>query len=173
MVLVTGHRRENLGQGFEEICRSIRELSLRHPDIDIVYPVHLNPSVPTQVFSGLSNLSNVFLIGRLYPHFVALMRECTLILTDSGGVQEGAPSLGKPVLVMSETTERMEGVKAGDGPARWFGFYKDRIGRGGASLESSPVHADVSRGEPLWRWPGERADCEVPSAGAHRSGVIR
>ncbi len=114
MILVTGHRRENLGQGFDEICRSIRELSVRHPDVDIVYPVHLNPGVRTQVFGGLSDLPNVFLIEPVqYPHFVALMRESTLILTDSGGVQEEAPSLGKPVLVMRETTERMEGVRAG------------------------------------------------------------
>ncbi len=117
LVLITGHRRENFGHGFESICRSIRELAEHFPDVDFVYPVHLNPRVQEPVFrilSGDNMASNVHLIEPLdYLHFVALMNRAHIILTDSGGVQEEAPSLGKPVLVMRDTTERPEAVEAG------------------------------------------------------------
>lgn len=113
-VLITGHRRESFGQGFEQICRAIRTLALRYPGHRFVYPVHLNPNVQRPVNRLLSNISNIALIApQGYRNFVALMSRCKLILTDSGGVQEEAPSLGKPVLVMRETTERPEGVQAG------------------------------------------------------------
>jgi len=113
-VLITGHRRESFGEGFEQICRAIRTLALRYPEYRFVYPVHLNPNVQRPVNRLLKGISNVALIApQGYPNFVAMMNRCKLILTDSGGVQEEAPSLGKPVLVMRETTERPEGIEAG------------------------------------------------------------
>lgn len=113
MLLVTGHRRENFGDGFERICVALAELAKRD-DLQIVYPVHLNPNVQAPVHRHLAGLPNVHLIPpQDYLPFVYLMRQSHLILTDSGGVQEEAPSLGKPVLVMRETTERPEAVSAG------------------------------------------------------------
>lgn len=113
-VLVTGHRRESFGVGFENICQAIRDISLANPDVDIVYPVHLNPNVQEPVKRILQGLSNVYLIQPMeYEPFVFLMSRSSLILTDSGGVQEEAPSFGTPILVMRETTERPEGVDAG------------------------------------------------------------
>jgi len=114
IILVTGHRRENFGEGFLHICRALREIATAYPNIDIVYPVHLNPNVHKPVYELLSSIKNVRLIAPLdYLPFVYLMRQSYLILTDSGGVQEEAPSLGKPVLVMRDTTERPEAVDAG------------------------------------------------------------
>jgi len=114
IVLITGHRRENFGGGFENICHAIRELSHRYPDMHCVYPVHLNPNVREPVNRLLNGLENVHLIEPLeYEPFVYLMGKSFIILTDSGGVQEEAPSLGKPVLVMRDTTERPEAVDAG------------------------------------------------------------
>ena len=113
-ILVTGHRRENFGEGFLHICKAIRELASQYPDIDIVYPVHLNPNVQKPVYELLSVLDNVFLISPLdYLPFIYAMQHSILLLTDSGGVQEEAPSLGKPVLVMRNTTEPPEAVEAG------------------------------------------------------------
>jgi len=114
VVLITGHRRENFGDGFESICQAISELSRRFSDAAFVYPVHLNPNVRKPVFDILSGHSNIYLIEPLsYLPFVALMDRSRIVLTDSGGVQEEAPSLGKPVLVMRDTTERPEAVEAG------------------------------------------------------------
>lgn len=113
-VLITGHRRENFGQGFENICAAIGELADKFSDIAFVYPVHLNPNVREPVNRWLGDKKNVYLIEPLdYLSFVYLMRQSYLILTDSGGIQEEAPSLGKPVLVMRDTTERPEAVAAG------------------------------------------------------------
>lgn len=113
MVLVTGHRRENFGDSFDNICHAIKEIALRG-DTEVVYPVHLNPNVREPVNRILKDVSNVHLIEPLdYLPFVALMKKSAIILTDSGGIQEEAPSLGKPVLVMRDTTERPEAVKAG------------------------------------------------------------
>ena len=113
-ILVTGHRRENFGDGFLHICKAIKELAALHPEMDIVYPVHLNPNVQKPVYELLSGLSNVYLISPLdYLPFIYAMQHSTLLLTDSSGVQEEAPSLGKPVLVMRDTTERPEAVEAG------------------------------------------------------------
>lgn len=113
-ILVTGHRRENFGDGFLHICKAIKELAALHLEMDIVYPVHLNPNVQKPVYELLSGLSNVYLISPLdYLPFIYAMQHSTLLLTDSGGVQEEAPSLGKPVLVMRDTTERPEAVEAG------------------------------------------------------------
>lgn len=113
MVLVTGHRRENHGEGFMNICRALKTLA-EHNDIDIVYPVHLNPNVQKPVYDLLSDVSNIHLIEpQSYPAFVWLLHRSHLIITDSGGVQEEAPSLGKPVLVMRDTTERPEAVETG------------------------------------------------------------
>lgn len=113
-ILVTGHRRENFGEGFLHICKAIKELAALHPDMDIVYPVHLNPNVQKPVYELLSGVDNVYLISPLdYLPFIYSMQHSTLLLTDSGGVQEEAPSLGKPVLVMRDTTERPEAVEAG------------------------------------------------------------
>jgi len=125
MVLVTGHRRENFGDGFAGICAALRELGER-TDVDIVYPVHLNPNVRGPVMEMLGDLPNIHLIAPVsYAPFVHLMQRATLILTDSGGVQEEAPSLGKPVLVMRNVTERPEAVAAGT--ARLVGTDPDRI----------------------------------------------
>jgi UDP-N-acetylglucosamine 2-epimerase (non-hydrolysing) len=114
MVLITGHRRENFGAGFEQICQAIAALAARFTDVAFVYPVHLNPRVREPVERLLGKLANVRLIEPAsYPEFVWLMDRSQVILTDSGGVQEEAPSLGKPVLVMRETTERPEALEAG------------------------------------------------------------
>lgn len=114
IILVTGHRRENFGQGFINICEGLKELAKNNPDVDIVYPVHLNPNVQKPVNEILSGLTNVYLIDPLqYEEFIYIMNESYFIITDSGGIQEEAPSLGKPVLVMRNTTERPEAVKAG------------------------------------------------------------
>ena len=114
IILVTGHRRENFGSGFEEICHALSILANENPNIQIIYPVHLNPNVREPVNRILSNLNNVHLIEPMeYLTFIKLMDLSYLILTDSGGIQEEAPSLGKPVLVMRDTTERPEAVEAG------------------------------------------------------------
>lgn len=114
LILVTGHRRESFGDGFERICAALKEIAEEHSDVQIVYPVHLNPNVEKPVNRLLGGLDNVFLIPpQDYLPFVYLMNSSYLILTDSGGVQEEAPSLGKPVLVMRDTTERPEAVAAG------------------------------------------------------------
>lgn len=135
LVLVTGHRRENFGTGFHSICTAIAELATQFSDVEFVYPVHLNPNVrePVSRILGAANLSNVHLIEPLsYLPFVALMTRATIILTDSGGVQEEAPSLGKPVLVMRETTERPEAVTAGT--VRLVGTDSTKIVSGIAEL---------------------------------------
>lgn len=114
LILVTGHRRENHGQGFIDICEALRQIAVDNTDVQIIYPVHLNPNVKKPVYEILSGVDNISLIDPLaYPAFVWLMNQSYLIITDSGGVQEEAPSLGKPVLVMRETTERPEAVEAG------------------------------------------------------------
>ena len=114
IVLITGHRRENFGDGFVSICKAIKRIALANKDIQIVYPVHLNPNVQKPVNKILSGISNIFLIEPLdYLSFVFIMNNSYLILTDSGGIQEEAPSLDKPVLVMRDTTERPESVEAG------------------------------------------------------------
>lgn len=114
MILVTGHRRENFGKGFERICQALAHIANRFPQVDILYPVHLNPSVQRPVTSLLAGMDNVFLIPPVdYLAFVYLMKSSYLILTDSGGIQEEAPSLGKPVLVMRDNTERPEALAAG------------------------------------------------------------
>lgn len=114
MLLITGHRRESFGDGFARICEALVALARRHPDLQLVYPVHLNPNVREPVNRMLSGIENVHLIEPLdYLPFVYLMTRATVILTDSGGIQEEAPSLGKPVLVMRDTTERPEALEAG------------------------------------------------------------
>lgn len=114
LILVTGHRRENHGQGFINICKALKEIAEAYIDCEIIYPVHLNPNVQKPVYNLLSGINNIKLIDPLsYPAFVWLMEKSYLIITDSGGVQEEAPSLGKPVLVMRSTTERPEAVEAG------------------------------------------------------------
>lgn len=114
LILVTGHRRENFGQGFLNICSALANIAKQHPEVQIVYPVHLNPNVQKPVNDLLSDISNIHLIApQDYLPFVYLMNRSYLILTDSGGIQEEAPSLGKPVLVMRDTTERPEAVDAG------------------------------------------------------------
>lgn len=114
MILVTGHRRESFGGGFERICHALAEIAKAHPDVQVVYPVHLNPNVSEPVKRILHDIDNIILISpQDYLPFVYLMNHAYLILTDSGGIQEEAPSLGKPVLVMRDTTERPEAVDAG------------------------------------------------------------
>ena len=114
IVLVTGHRRESFGRPFENLCGAIKQLATRYPELQIIYPVHLNPNVQRPVKEILADLSNVHLIDPLpYPYLIWLVNKSFFVLTDSGGIQEEAPSLGKPVLVMREVTERTEGVEAG------------------------------------------------------------
>ncbi|MDX1271119.1 non-hydrolyzing UDP-N-acetylglucosamine 2-epimerase [Bizionia paragorgiae] len=126
LVLVTGHRRENHGQGFINICSALKDIAVQNNDVQIIYPVHLNPNVQKPVYELLEGISNIHLINPLsYPAFVWLMGKSYLIITDSGGVQEEAPSLGKPVLVMRNTTERPEAVEAGT--VCLVGTNKDRI----------------------------------------------
>ena len=125
IMLVTGHRRESFGKPFKNICHALKMLA-QNNDIEIVYPVHLNPNVRKPVFDILKNIPNIHLIDPLdYPSFVWLMNKSYIILTDSGGVQEEAPSLGKPVLVMRDVTERTEGIDAGT--AKLVGTDKDKI----------------------------------------------
>lgn len=118
LVLITGHRRENFGEGFINMCTAIRDLTQKYPDVDFVYPMHLNPNVRKPIYEvfgeDLSNLGNMFFIEPLeYLSFVYLMEKSNIVLTDSGGIQEEAPGLGKPVLVMRDTTERPEALEAG------------------------------------------------------------
>ena len=125
-ILVTGHRRENFGQGFIDICTALKTIALERPNINIVYPVHLNPNVRKPVNELLTGVKNVYLIEPLeYEAFIYLMSLSKLIITDSGGVQEEAPSLGKPVLVMRDTTERPEAVDAGT--VKLVGTHTQRI----------------------------------------------
>jgi len=126
LILVTGHRRENFGVGFENICLALKEIAEKREDIKIVYPAHLNPNVQKPVRSILNNNQNIHLIEPLeYEPFVYLMSKSHLILTDSGGIQEEAPSLGKPVFLMRDTTERPEGISAGT--VKLVGVEKDKI----------------------------------------------
>jgi UDP-N-acetylglucosamine 2-epimerase len=145
IVLITGHRRENFGEGFESICRAVATLAERHPDVGYVYPVHLNPRVRDPVHRALSGWPNILLTApQDYRRFVRLMDSAHLILTDSGGVQEEAPSLGKPVLVMRNVTERPEGIAAGC--AELVGTDADHITtRVSALLTDDAAHARMAR----------------------------
>jgi len=130
LVLITGHRRENFGEGFINMCAAIKDLTKKYPKVDFVYPMHLNPNVRKpirEVFGAdLSNLGNMFFIEPLeYLSFVYLMEKSAIVLTDSGGIQEEAPGLGKPVLVMRDTTERPEALEAGT--VKLVGTNYDRI----------------------------------------------
>ncbi len=126
IILVTSHRRESFGEGLENISNAIKEVALKYKDVKIIYPVHLNPNVRKQVNKILNGLENVFLIEPLeYPYLIWLLSKSYIILTDSGGIQEEAPALGKPVLVMRDVTERIEGIEAGT--AKLVGTKKDRI----------------------------------------------
>ena len=126
IILVTGHRRENFGEKFENICFALKDIAAKRKDIKIVYPVHLNPNVQKPVKSILKDSSNIFLVAPLeYERFVYLISKSHLVLTDSGGIQEEAPSLGKPVLVLRDTTERPEGLTAG--VVRLVGTEKENI----------------------------------------------
>ena len=139
LILVTGHRRENFGEGFQNICHALADVAERHPDVEILYPVHLNPNVrqPVNDILAARSLSNVHLIEPVdYLPFVYLMNRSHLIITDSGGVQEEAPSLGKPVLVMRETTERPEAVAAGT--VKLVGTSRDEIVRQCERLLTDP-----------------------------------
>ena len=128
IILVTGHRRENFGEGLNNICHALHDIAIYHPDVEIIYPVHLNPNVqqPVHRILGKNEIKNIHLIEPVdYVPFVYLMRRAYLIITDSGGIQEEAPSLGKPVLVMRNATERPEALNAGT--ARLVGTTKERI----------------------------------------------
>jgi UDP-N-acetylglucosamine 2-epimerase (non-hydrolysing) len=114
IILITGHRRENFGQGFINLCAALNEIAQSNKDVELIYPVHLNPNVKSPVYGRLSDINNIKLIEPLdYEPFVYLMDKCHFIISDSGGIQEEAPSLGKPVLVTRDTTERPEAIKAG------------------------------------------------------------
>ncbi len=145
MILVTGHRRENFGDKFASFCNGLLKLAQRYPDVDIVYPVHLNPNVRKPVFELLSRVSNIHLIEpQEYLPFVYLMNRCHLIITDSGGIQEEAPALGKPVLVTRDTTERPEALAAG--VARLVGTEAENIVRCASELlDDAMVYANMSQ----------------------------
>lgn len=147
LILVTGHRRESFGEGFERICTALARLAKTYREMDIVYPVHLNPGVREPVNRLLTGIANIHLIEPLnYLPFVSLMDRAYLILTDSGGVQEEAPSLGKPVLVMRDATERREAIDAG--VVRLVGTDVDAIVSGVTELlENDALYRSMSRGE--------------------------
>lgn len=158
LILITGHRRENFGQGFMNIIEAISNLAARHPDWHFVYPVHLNPNVLGPVTAHLSARHNVHLIEPVsYEPFVYLMNQSDLILTDSGGIQEEAPSLGKPVLVMRETTERPEAVAAGTvvlvgtDPGRIMGESESILGDEGRYRRMSEAHNPYGDGQSCQR----------------------
>jgi len=144
-VIITGHRRENFGDGFLQICEAIRDLAIAYPAMHFVYPVHFNPNVRGPVGKTLSGFGNVHLIEPLeYEPFLYLLKHCHLVVTDSGGIQEEAPSLGKPVLVMRETTERPEAVDAGT--VRLVGARKADIFQGVTALiEDEDLYRRMSR----------------------------
>lgn len=128
LVLITGHRRENFGDGFINICKAIKELTIKYPEVDFIYPMHLNPNVrnPINEVFGTNKITNMFFIEPLeYLSFVYLMEKSKIVLTDSGGIQEEAPGLGKPVLVMRDTTERPEALEAGT--VKLVGTNSDKI----------------------------------------------
>ncbi|MFB4392142.1 MULTISPECIES: non-hydrolyzing UDP-N-acetylglucosamine 2-epimerase [unclassified Pseudomonas] len=170
MVLITGHRRENFGAGFERICLALAELALRYPDVQFVYPVHLNPQVQKAVYSVLSGRDNIHLVApQDYPHFVWLMNRAHIILTDSGGVQEEAPALGKPVLVLRKVTERPSALEGGT--VKLVGTLTERIVRETSQLLDDPEayarmarvhtpfgdgHASEHIAQRLERWFAER-----------------
>ena len=146
LVLITGHRRENFGDGFINMCTAIKDLTRKYPDVDFVYPMHLNPNVRKpihEVFGeNLDNLGNMFFIEPLeYLSFVYLMEKSTIVLTDSGGIQEEAPSLGKPVLVMRDTTERPEALEAGT--VKLVGTNYDKIVAEVSALLDDQAHYDA------------------------------
>ncbi|WP_281246296.1 non-hydrolyzing UDP-N-acetylglucosamine 2-epimerase [Paracoccus isoporae] len=141
MILVTGHRRESFGGGFERICEALRQLAIKFPEVNIVYPMHMNPNVREPVQRLLGDAANIHLIEPLdYLPFIGLMNRSHLIITDSGGIQEEAPSLGKPVLVMRDTTERPEAVEAGT--VRLVGTETDRIVTEASRLLEDPAAYD-------------------------------
>lgn len=149
LVLITGHRRENFGDGFISMCRAIQALTRKYPEVDFVYPMHLNPNVRRpihEVFGeDLSGLGNMFFIEPLeYLSFVYLMEKSTIVLTDSGGIQEEAPGLGKPVLVMRDTTERPEALEAGTVKLVGTGFDKI-VGEVSALLEDREYYDRMSK----------------------------
>ena len=143
LVLITGHRRENFGDGFVYMCRAIQTLTKKYPNVDFVYPMHLNPNVRKPIYEvfgeDLSNLGNMFFIEPLeYLSFVYLMEKSTIVLTDSGGIQEEAPGLGKPVLVMRDTTERPEALEAGT--VKLVGTNYDKIVKEVSALLDNKAH---------------------------------
>lgn len=149
LVLITGHRRENFGEGFINMCTAIKDLTKKYPDVDFVYPMHLNPNVRKpihEVFGeDLSNLGNMFFIEPLeYLSFVYLMEKSTIVLTDSGGIQEEAPGLGKPVLVMRDTTERPEALEAGTVKLVGTNYYKI-VSEVSALLEDESYYETMSK----------------------------
>ena len=154
IILVTGHRRENFGHGFEEICQALKDIAIENSDVQVIYPVHLNPNVHRPVKRILSGINNIHLIEPMgYLSFIKLMDLSYLVLTDSGGIQEEAPSLGKPVLVMRDRTERQEAVKAGT--VKLVGTKKKDIVRAVSELltnndiyiNMSKVHNPYGNGE--------------------------
>lgn len=146
LVLITGHRRENFGDGFIHMCTAIKDLTRKYPEVDFVYPMHLNPNVRKpihEVFGeDLSHLENMFFIEPLeYLSFVYLMEKSTIVLTNSGGIQEEAPGLGKPVLVMRDTTERPEALAAGT--VKLVGTDYDKIVSEVSALLDDTVYYDA------------------------------
>ena len=156
LVLITGHRRENFGDGFIHMCTAIKDLTKKYPEVDFVYPMHLNPNVRKPIHDvfgeELSDFGNMFFIEPLeYLSFVYLMEKSTIVLTDSGGIQEEAPGLGKPVLVMRDTTERPEALDAGT--VKLVGTDYNRIvNEVSVLIDDKVAYEKTEQGsEPLWR----------------------
>lgn len=145
MILVTGHRRESFGEGFTQICTALRTIALKYPDVEIVYPVHLNPHVQEPVYRLLGDVHRIHLLPPVsYEQMLYLLQHCYLVLTDSGGIQEEAPSLGKPVIVMRDVTERVEGVEAGT--AVLAGTSAERIiAHASSLLENESTYQQMAR----------------------------
>lgn len=171
LILVTGHRRENFGEGFENICFALKEIAATRKDITIVYPVHLNPNVQRPVRSILNGQHNIHLIEPIeYESFVFLMSNCYIVLTDSGGIQEEAPSLGKPVLVMRNTTERPEGIEAGT--VTLVGTNKERIIKSTFELlDDSELYKKMSKAINPYG-DGRAAERIVKVLAAHKTGYF-
>ena len=169
MILVTGHRRESFGGGFERICSALAEIALKHPEVQVVYPVHLNPNVSEPVNRILKGIDNIILIDpQDYLPFVYLMNHAYLILTDSGGIQEEAPSLGKPVLVLRDTTERPEAIDAGT--VKLIGTGRERVYQELKLLLSEPEE-HTRMAEATNPYGDGRAAARIVDCLRHRFGV--
>lgn len=168
IILITCHRRESFGAPFEKLCRAFKEIADSHSNVELVFPVHLNPHVREPVHRILKNCSNIHLIEPLdYPHFIWILSKCSIVLTDSGGIQEEAPSLGKPILVLRDITERTEGIEAGT--AKLVGCDPEVIVRETDKLlhASTPCHSRSHANNPYGDGASSKKIAEILSTLLH------